>query len=130
MIHDTLEPTSRLVKMFWARVRKGSPDDCWEWTGAALPAGYGFLTENRKTVYAHRLSYEIHHGPIPDRLMVMHKCDHPPCTNPNHLTAGTAQDNVDDMIAKRRHPHSKPRLAQSPGEALYFQRLLERDLRQ
>lgn len=136
-----LASISRLADMFWERVCQDSPDGCWTWTGNSLPAGYGIITHNQKingrwtgkTVYAHRLSYEIHHGEIPDGFMVMHKCDNPPCTNPNHLIIGTAQDNLNDMVKKGRHPTIKfvtGHIGRTPGEALYLQRVLERKERE
>lgn len=100
----------REIREFWNRttVTKG----CWPWMGAALPTGYGFFTRytmdgnvrKRATVYAHRFSYELHHGEIPKGMLVMHTCDTPGCVNPGHLKLGTPQDNVDDMADKQRHP--------------------------
>lgn len=106
-----------LARRFWSKVDRGGRDDCWPWTGATLPAGYGFLTRfvmvdsvrRRKTVYAHRISYELHCGEIPKDIFILHTCDNPGCVNPAHLMTGTHQDNMDDMANKGRHPYFLPR---------------------
>lgn len=80
---------------------------CWLW-GGYVKNSYGALSVGNVDVYIHRLSYEIHHGPIPDGLFVCHRCDVRLCWAPHHLFAGTQQDNVTDCITKGRHvppPH-------------------------
>lgn len=100
------------VERFWARVQKNA-DGCWLFDGAPCnPAGHIHLSrEDGSRVYAHRFSYELHHGTIPDGLVVMHTCDVPRCVNPAHLTVGTQRDNVRDAIDKGRfapwhHPNT------------------------
>jgi hypothetical protein len=95
-----------LLDGFWKYVDKQYPDECWEWYGDALPSGYGRIQsggKGSKMCLAHRLSYTIHHGEIPDGFYVIHSCDNPGCVNPNHLSAGRPIDNTYDMIHKGRH---------------------------
>lgn len=94
-----------LIKRFWAKVDKSG--DCWVWTASRRHKGYGAFayTIDGKIHHdrAHRFSYEIHNGPIPVGMFVLHRCDNPACVNPSHLFLGTAKDNVDDMMSKGRH---------------------------
>lgn len=75
---------------------------CWEYSAAVTHNGYGRIKHNGKTIRAHRASWLVHFGPIPDGLNVLHKCDNPPCINPDHLFLGTTQENMDDKVAKGR----------------------------
>lgn len=79
---------------------------CWLWTKGRMPFGYGAIVVNGKTKLAHRVSYEAHVGPIPSGLCVLHRCDVPPCVNPEHLFLGTQLDNMRDKIAKGRQGDS------------------------
>lgn len=76
---------------------------CWLWVGQQHRQGYGCLMINGKFKLAHRVMYERFVGPIPDGMMVLHKCDIPSCVNPDHLFVGTQTDNMHDMCAKGRH---------------------------
>jgi hypothetical protein len=94
-----LEP---LEIRFWRQVKK-MDSGCWVWTGVTTN-GYGQISYGGKGRRAHRVSWELHCGTIPDGLLVLHKCDNPPCVNPSHLFLGTHQDNMDDAIEKGRRP--------------------------
>jgi hypothetical protein len=75
---------------------------CWLWVGAILPDKYGTIRIDGRTQKAHRVSWELHRGQIPEGLFVCHKCDVRCCVNPDHLFLGTQQDNVNDMMRKGR----------------------------
>ena len=88
---------------FWAKVKKAGPNDCWEWQAYTNTGGYGrFKAGGNDILLAHRYSYELHHGPIPDGSIVMHSCDNPPCCNPAHLSVGTHKENAADKVDKGR----------------------------
>src|SRR3954467_11624076 len=76
--------------------------DCWDWIGHKDLNGYGRLNVGGKPLLAHRLSYLVHLGSIPDDKALLHKCDRPCCVNPAHLFLGTQTDNLNDMYAKGR----------------------------
>jgi hypothetical protein len=106
MVHKTIP----LIDRFWSRVDKSG--DCWVWTAATTNGGYGVIRDtgrNGKIIRAHRLSWELHNGPIPAGIEVCHRCDNPPCVNPAHLFLGTHQDNVTDTVNKGRASGGGPR---------------------
>lgn len=88
---------------FWPKVSySDDPDGCWDWTAHLNSDGYGSLKIGERNVGAHRVSYEIHHGPIPEGLIVRHSCDRPICVNPDHLGIGTHLDNARDRDSRAR----------------------------
>jgi len=86
---------------FWKKVDKSG--DCWLWiSGRDRPGGYGQFSCAGKQIRAHRYSWELHNGSIPEGLWVLHRCDNPPCVNPAHLFIGDRKANMDDAAAKGR----------------------------
>lgn len=77
---------------------------CWLWQGSVAKNGYAICSRTgNPSRYASRTVYMLYKGVIPKGFVVMHSCDNPACVNPKHLSVGTQQDNIDDMMAKGRH---------------------------
>jgi hypothetical protein len=97
-----------ISERFFTKVSREDTIACWDWTGAINSAGYGSMLVgsrsdgSRTTMLSHRISWEIHHGPILDGLHVLHHCDRRQCVNPDHLFLGTNKDNMADRDAKGR----------------------------
>ena len=92
---------------YWSKVIK--TDGCWGWSGATKSAPgfrYGVLHTGPRGAsreeLAHRISWVLHNGPIPEGLLVLHHCDNPPCSRPDHLFLGTHEDNARDRDRKGR----------------------------
>lgn len=85
-----------------------SEDYCWIYSGPTKNGFHGSVFYKGEYVQAHRLSYELLVGPIPEGMFVLHSCDVGFCVNPQHLFLGTQSDNVQDMIAKGRQRFSLP----------------------
>lgn len=84
-------------------VKPTSDDPCWLWTDRPDKQGYGRFRFPRKNMAAHRVSFLIFNGPIPDNMFVLHRCDNPLCVHPGHLFLGTQTDNMADKKAKGRN---------------------------
>lgn len=76
---------------------------CWEWTGTINDNGYGVLKIDGRQWRAHRASYAIHNGEVPDDLFICHHCDNRKCVRPDHLYAGTPLQNMQDKVSRGRH---------------------------
>lgn len=110
--------TKPVAERFWPKVRK--TDGCWEWTAGVTHFGHGRIRltiepKRHANAMAHRVSYELHHGPIPAGKLVLHKCDNPKCVRPDHLELGDHTKNARDRSARGRnadrrgdrHPNAK-----------------------
>jgi transcriptional regulator with XRE-family HTH domain len=102
---------------FWAKVSKG--EECWEWRGTTHKDGYAQFMVAGAWYPAHRVSYTLALGPIPDGLLVCHKCDVRRCVRPDHFFLGTDADNARDKVEKGR---------QQRGEAVHLAKLTEADV--
>lgn len=88
---------------FWAKVQK--TNSCWLWIGGCKRTGYGRIVKKGKKpkIDAHRASWILHNGPIPEGVYVLHDCpngDNPACVNPDHLWLGTHEQNMHDKVSK------------------------------
>ena len=94
------------MQRFWSKIKTGAKKDCWNWQ-AGLNTGYGFyaicINNHRSYYFAHRYSWVLSYGQIPEEKQVLHKCDNRRCTNPDHLFLGDISDNMRDKVFKGRH---------------------------
>lgn len=111
------------MKRFWDKVDISG--DCWEWKATTITGGYGHFGLNGELVLAHRFSYSLVYGEIPEGMCICHHCDNPGCVRPSHLFMGTRSDNARDMVAKGRD-----RQPDSRGERQGASKLVENDVRE
>lgn len=122
-------------RKFWSRVKKGKPNECWEWTGFLDHRDYGrfvfyYSAKRCQRIFVHRISYFLKHGKLPHHLGVCHHCDNTRCVNPKHLFLGTVPDNTYDMINKDRHArgnrHGMRKLSEKDVTRIRFLRFRKR----
>lgn len=99
---------------FWRQVEKS--DGCWLWKGATPNGRYGRFGFGGRKMSAHRFSWELHNGPVPDGKHVLHRCDVTLCVRLDHLFLGDHQANMDDMKRKGRDNRSHPGTAQAAAK--------------
>ncbi|MGI8655448.1 MAG: HNH endonuclease signature motif containing protein [Pyrinomonadaceae bacterium] len=112
LFHAPLQYQLAVAKRFWRKVDKSNgANACWLWLASGHEAGYGQFSiripfQRRRMVKAHRLAYELTHGMIPTGHVICHRCDNPPCCNPQHLFSATQKQNTEDKYRKGRQNHA------------------------
>ena len=94
--------TAPVSQRYIQKVSVGHPGECWGWVGSTTVFGYGQIHHEGRLQQAHRVAWTLANGPIPDGMWVLHRCDNPPCTNPDHLFLGSRKDNMMDAARKGR----------------------------
>lgn len=116
------------LNRFWSKVNVLGKDDCWEWKSGTNGKGYGqffIRLEGKKLIheYAHRISWMLKFGDIPEGMRICHSCDNPPCCNPDHYFLGTQLDNMQDASRKGRC-----KVPGFKGEEISWAKLKEKDV--
>lgn len=92
-----------LKERFEEKVTPEPNTGCWLWTACGTTDGYGQIKVGKDMVRAHRVAWTLYRGAIPDGMHILHRCDTPPCVNPDHLYLGTHQQNMKDRSSRGRH---------------------------
>jgi hypothetical protein len=124
--------TENTIALYWAKLDRRGPDECWLWTGFQNPKGYGMFRVNKLIFLAHRIAYFLGYGVDPGPLLlVCHKCDQPLCQNPAHLFLGTNDENMQDAKSKGRilFGESQPNAKLKEAEIIEIRRLYASGLR-
>lgn len=105
------EQRADILKRLWSRTKVDSASGCWVWRGCTTNAGYGLISIRGSMQIVSRVSLVLvaAKGTEADRWLACHRCDNPPCWNPDHLWAGTHLENTDDMFRKGRARLPGPR---------------------
>lgn len=116
-----------IAERFWSKVDRRGPNDCWLWTASIGSGGYGQLSSHlgHGPYRASRVSWELHFGPVPDGMCVLHRCDVRRCVNPGHLFIGTQLDNIADCVKKGRNGCSPRHGERNPAARLTVDEVLE-----
>ena len=93
-VQDAILGQAKVSERFWSKVTKRGKDECWLWTGSTNLKGYGVFRYKQRNYMAHRLTYELLVGSIPEALTLDHLCRNHPCTNPDHLEPISNKDNI------------------------------------
>lgn len=101
-------PVADLTDRFWPKVDKKADDECWTWLAFRNKPGYGMIRNGGFMALAHRVSWTLTNGRIPDGSQVLHHCDTPSCVNPGHLYVGTNADNMRDKVDRGRSSWPRP----------------------
>lgn len=115
------------INRFNLKWRLNRGNGCWEWTGSGNGKGYGQIRIDFKLEYAHRVSWQIKNGPVPDGMYVCHACDNRKCVNPSHLWLGSQSENLKDMVDKGRRqydPEKMPKTKLTPLQVRKIRSLL------
>lgn len=89
------------MKRFWDKVNKDAPNGCWEWIGSPRgKSGYGAFKFRGKVIDAHYMSYLLAHKQVPDGMIILHACSNKLCVNPDHLSAGTHSENLEQAYER------------------------------